>query len=283
MSKFWRRLPAIVRALILGLLATGTGQLPWSLLVGANMSIAPAIPWSAAVMIVYLSFWWLYLQGHGWPASTKDARRRDLRGTIPAGPILRWSLISAAAAGLALRALADLARRFSVRPGQDLVPPEVLAKYPAATVFILLMMTALVSGTVEEAAFRGYMQSPLERRYGAPAAISLVGAVFSLAHFRPEAPDMIPWLIFIPAYFGGAVAFGALASLSGSILPGLLCHILFNAAGFLYYWRAGIPPSVWDGGFDASFWIRCAALPIFTAAAIVCFRRLASVAAEARK
>ncbi len=282
LAGIWKRLPLFVRAVVAGLLVAGTGQLPWTLLVAANVSLVPAIPWSAAVMVVYLALWWRYLQGWGWPEATREARRRDLRGGVPSRKVWLWSLLTAAMAGAALRAMADLARRLSPRPGQDLVPQEILAKYPAATILVLLLMTAVVSGAVEEAGFRGFMQAPLERRYGPRMAVVLVGIVFGLVHFRPEAPDMIPWLIFLPVYFVGAVVFGGLAALTGSILPGLLCHAAFNADGLLYYWRAGIPKSVWEAGVDASFRLRCALLLVFGLASVWLYRKLAAVAAEER-
>jgi membrane protease YdiL (CAAX protease family) len=43
-------------------------------------------------------------------------------------------------------------------------------------------MSALVAGFCEEAAFRGYMQGPIERRYGPVVAILATGIAFGFAH-----------------------------------------------------------------------------------------------------
>jgi membrane protease YdiL (CAAX protease family) len=277
--ELWNRIPILIRAVVLGLLVAGTGQLPWTILVALNVQKAPSIPWSVPLMAAYLVVWWLYIRGWGPPRSTREARRRNLRGEVPPRAIWLQALLTAGVAGIALRMLADAARQLSPRPGQDLIPMEMLAKYPFITVLLLLLGTAVVSGTVEEAAFRGYMQSTLERRFSRRAAILWVGLIFSIAHYRTEAPDPIPWLIFIPIYFAASIVFGLLASLTGSILPGLLCHVAFNAYGLLQYWLAGIPRSVWEAGFGASFWIKLGLGILFGATAVHLYRRLAESAA----
>lgn len=278
--ELWNRFPILIRAVVLGLLIAGTGQLPWTILVGLNVRNAPSIPWSAPLMAAYLVVWWLYLKGWGPPRSTSEARRRGLRAGVPPRAVWIQSLLTAGVAGLALRMLADAARQLSPRPGQDLIPREMLAQYPFLTVLCLLLGTAVVSGTVEEAAFRGYMQSTLERRYSRRAAILWVGLIFSLAHYRTEAPDPIPWLIFIPIYFAASIIFGLLASLTGSILPGLLCHVAFNACGLVQFWLAGVPRSVWEVGFGTSFWIKLGLGVLFGATAVSFYRRLASSSAR---
>lgn len=55
-----------------------------------------------------------------------------------------------------------------------------LSSIPAFTVWSLLVMAAPVAGLVEEAAFRGYMQGPIERRHG--VAILITGTMFAVAH-----------------------------------------------------------------------------------------------------
>src|SRR5262245_10413912 len=56
------------------------------------------------------------------------------------------------------------------------------AGMPFVTLFLLLVMASVVAGVVEETAFRGYMQLPIERRHGPVAAILLNGVVFGFAH-----------------------------------------------------------------------------------------------------
>ena len=115
----------------------------------------------------------------GPPESTSDLRRASLRaGPVP-GRAWVWSLV---AGGLALVALVlglRLANRLVVLPAQQL--PD-LGAVPQHTVVALLVMSAPVAGIVEEAAFRGYMQGPIERRYGIAVAILITGTMFAVAH-----------------------------------------------------------------------------------------------------
>ena len=66
-----------------------------------------------------------------------------------------------------------------------LLPPQRLpdlGNVPESTVIALLLMAAPVAGIVEEAAFRGYMQGPIERRHGLLVAILITGTMFAVAH-----------------------------------------------------------------------------------------------------
>src|SRR5207237_7477117 len=78
----------------------------------------------------------------------------------------------------------------------------------------------VVAGVVEETSFRGYMQGPVERRYGPAIAILLTGILFGLAHFtHPEVG-----LILMPYYLAVVAVYGALAYLTNSIFPSMVLH-----------------------------------------------------------
>src|SRR5262245_21806826 len=79
-SQLWLRIPALLRAvgvgLAVGLLGTGS----WASLVRANIKYAPDIPWAVPVMAIVLGVWWQYVaRGRGWPAATREARRLNAR------------------------------------------------------------------------------------------------------------------------------------------------------------------------------------------------------------
>ncbi len=270
----WERLPTVARAILSGLLVLAIGQLPWLTLLLTNLQVSPGVPWAAPAMAAYLWLFWQYLKGRGWPQSTSQARRESLRAAPLSPKVWRRALLAGGAAAVSLRALHDMCRRLSTRPEADLISPDKLNVYPPWTVLCLLLMMAAVAGIVEEAAFRGYMQAPLERKYGWRPAIVTVAAVFAVAHFRFGAPDPIAWLIFLPVYLGSAVAFGALASFTGSIVPGIVLHTLLDAVGLLQYWLLGIPRSVWEVGTDRGFWIRLVIALAAGAVAIPAYRRL---------
>ena len=95
------------------------------------------------------------------------------------GRVWAWALTAGGLAIAALVVALRLANRLVVLPQQTL--PD-LAHVPRFTVLSLLVMAAPVAGIVEEAAFRGYMQGPIERRYGLAPAILVTGTMFAVAH-----------------------------------------------------------------------------------------------------
>ena len=119
---------------------------------------------------------------------------------------------------LALVLALKIANRFVTLPGQQL--PNLTA-VPKVTVFSLLLAAAPIAGLIEEAAFRGYMQGPIERRCGLPIAILITGTMFALVHldFTP-----ILWLYYVAV----AALYGAVTSLTNSILPAIVLHTLGN-------------------------------------------------------
>src|SRR5437763_1000232 len=96
--------------------------------------------------------------------------------------------------GLPRRDLRAPSRPFT-RPPQQL--PD-LSHVPAVTVWSLLLMAAPVAGIVEEAAFRGYMQGPLERRFGLSVAILVTGTMFAVAHLD-STPILWPYYVAVAA------------------------------------------------------------------------------------
>ncbi|MEW6366160.1 MAG: type II CAAX endopeptidase family protein [Acidobacteriota bacterium] len=277
----WRVLPFLTRAVVVGLIVLGFGQLPITVLVAINAMVMPAWPWVIPIAALYLWGYWQYLDGKGWPRSTSNSRRQSLGSNALTPRLWAWALLAGGSATVALRALTDIARVVSPRPGQDLVSAEALARYPFITVLGLLLLSGITAGIVEEAALRGYMQRGLERRYGRARAILVVGVVFALAHYRIGAPDARPWLVFVPAYLAGAVAWGLLASITDSIIPGIILHSAFDVIGFLRYWQLGIPHSLWETGPTRGFWIRCAIVLVFGIASVPAYIHLSKAARAA--
>ena len=174
---------------------------------------------------------------------------------------------------LALR----IATRMVVLPQQQL--PD-LSQVPRITMISLLLMAAPVAGIVEEAAFRGYMQGPIERRYGMAVAILVTGTMFAVAHL-----DFT--LVLWPYYVAVAAIYGTVTHLTSSILPAIVLH----TSGNLYSnfdlwlhgqaeWQAPSGPAalIWKAGADASFWIASLALLLTAAAMVWAFFRLALAA-----
>jgi membrane protease YdiL (CAAX protease family) len=206
------------RAIVAGLAIAFVGVGPWALLASLNARIRPDVPWAAAVTLVYLAALILWLNGGGWPRSTSADRRFRLRLWRPAPGAWsgesRWAVL-----GLIL-AIVGLYVMWIVTSPDQLITD--FSDYPTPAYRIsLVVMGALVSGVVEEAAFRGYLQSRLEE-FGPTYAILVTSAVFVLAHVTH---GVVAMLLMAPGYFVASLLYGALAWRTGSILPGMALHV----------------------------------------------------------
>lgn len=98
---------------------------------------------------------------------------------------------------------------------------------------------AAASALAEEVLFRGFLYSLLARLVGPPAGVVLSALVFALFH---PVPDRRAW--GYPAYvFVAGIAFGLTFALTGSLLPGVFAHFLYNARGFEEARTGQLPPT----------------------------------------
>lgn len=255
MLALWQRVPVVVRAVLTGGLVAVLGTLPWALLVSANTKYLSTVPWAVPPTALYLWLFWRYVRGAGWPRSTADARRALARANPV--PDEMWGMaIFAGILGLVVVLLLQtvMSRLVTIPQQQDLDP----SRYPVMTVFLWVLMSAAVAGVVEETAFRGYLQGPIERRHGPVIAILLTGILFGFLHFsHPEVT-----VVLMPFYLAVAVVYGMLAYLTNSTVPGMVLHAGGNvfaafdlfARGHSEWQGLGTPqPLIWQTGADAAF------------------------------
>jgi membrane protease YdiL (CAAX protease family) len=278
MIALWHRVPVIIRAVLTGGLVAALGTVPWALLVSLNTKYWSGIPWAVPPTALYLWLFWRYaVRGAGWPRATADARRACARANPV--PDEMWGLaIVAGLLGLVVVLLLQtvMSRLVAIPPQQDIDP----SKYPAATVLLWVVMSALVAGVTEETAFRGYLQRPIERRHGPVIAILLTGILFGFLHFtHPEVT-----LVLLPFYVAVAAVYGTLAYLTDSIFPGMVLHAGGNmfAAFDLFArghseWQGLGPPAklIWEAGPDAAFWGSVAATLVVGAVTVGAYVMLA--------
>lgn len=270
---------SVVRAVVIGMLVMLAGTLPRNLLFAANVRYLPSVPWAVPATAVYLWFFWRYLGGAGPPESSAEERRTSLRANAVPVRVWAWSLVAGGLAIVALVLAFRVANRLVVLPVQQL--PD-LGHVPRSTVLALLLMAAPVAGVVEEAAFRGYMQGPIERRLGVPAAILITGTMFAVAHL-----DFT--LMLWPYYVAVAAIYGIVTHLTRSILPAVLLHTGGNLYSNLDLWvhgqaewQAGSVPAglIWKTGADPAFWASSAALLVVASASVWAFFMLAASARD---
>jgi membrane protease YdiL (CAAX protease family) len=271
-----------LRAAFIGMLVAMAGTIPRNILFAANLRLVPSVPWAVPATAVYLWFFWRYLQGAGPPAETSVERRESLRANRVSGRAWAWSLVAGGLGIVGLVLALRVANRLVVLPEQTL--PD-LGQVPRTTVVALLLAAAPIAGIVEESAFRGYMQRPIERRHGLVAAILVTGTMFAIAHL-----DFT--LLLWPYYVAAATIYGVVAYLTDSILPAIVLHTLGNTYSnfdLLLHgkaeWQAAAGPAslIWTTGTDASFWMSLAELGAVAVMATLAYWMLARSMALVRQ
>jgi membrane protease YdiL (CAAX protease family) len=274
-SSLSSRIVAVIWSVVLAFAILGVSSASWGGLLKANLTTSPAIPWSFAAMAFVLWVMWRYLAGRWWPRSTAEARRLCLRTNPVHGRVFAWVLVAGVLSVVALAGCWIVLFQL-VRMKPNNLPD--ISGIPLLTVVLLLVMASLVSPLAEEAAFRGYCQVVLERKFSGSAAVFISSVFFALAHLTQG----FYWPK-LSVYFLAGVALGVTAYLTNSILPGIAVHIMADLTFFTLVWPFDAGRRlVWEGGADAWFWIHVVQTLIFTVLAILAFRQLARVAGGAR-
>jgi membrane protease YdiL (CAAX protease family) len=162
-----------------------------------------------------------------------------------------------------------------------------VSQYPVGTVLLWIVTGALVAGVVEETSFRGYMQRPIERRYGPVVAILITGSMFGFAHFtHPQVG-----LLLLPYYLAVGAVYGGLAYLTDSILPSMFLHAggdMFSALDLFTRgrseWQLSTAPRplIWETGADAAFLGNVTALVVASVLTVFAYTALARVVGKGR-
>jgi membrane protease YdiL (CAAX protease family) len=275
----------IFAAIGLGVLVLLAGNMPFNLLRAWNLQVGVAVPWAVLPAALYLWAYWRFIGGRLGAGNSAETRRQQLR----ANRLTRRLWGASLAAGLigfgALVALLALAARVVELPAASpLVTP---AGMPAISALALIVMGSIVAGVTEEAAFRGYMQGPIERRYGLAMAILVNGTLFGLLHF-PTHPADIVWML--PYYIAVSAVYGGLTWAANSILPALVLHAAGDVVVLTRWWLTGrpewqigsqLPSLVWDNGVDAHFAASAIAAVALVAATAVAYRAVRRLQTDA--
>jgi membrane protease YdiL (CAAX protease family) len=280
MARLWRRLPVIVRAIIIGELVVSIGGLLPELAIVANLKISPQIPWLLPVTALWLWLFWWYLNGGGWPKSTSEMRRRDLRGGPLSGRVSKWALVAGSFGILCTIGLAFALARLANVPRDAFKATVDFSVYPRLTVIAALLAISATAGVVEEAGFRGFMLSPIQRRHGWSIAILITGLMFFFDHHLSHA---YATFAFLPFFLAISVVHGLLVRFTGSIRPSALLHGVadFSVVPIMYGLAGSFSASpLWETGFDRNFTICLAVMLIFGVAATGAFVRLAHVSVQ---
>jgi membrane protease YdiL (CAAX protease family) len=275
---------AIGRAVVVGLVVAMVGTIPRNVLFGLNVRYMTGIPWAVPIVAVYMWIFWRFLTKLDTAAAAGEGSGTFWSGTLRANRVSPrlwgWSLVAGAlgivALVLALRVLA----RFVVLPDQQL--PD-WSHVPVPTIVALLVAAAPVAGIIEEAAFRGFMQRPIEREAGIAVAIAVTWIMFAVAHL-----DFTP--VLLPYYVAVAAIYGLVTHLTDSILPAIVLHTGGNLYSNFDLWVHGraewqsAPPSAVLGASAAggvSLQGLLVALAILLVASVLAYIKLARVSRAA--
>jgi len=138
---------------------------------------------------------------------------------------------------------------------------------------------SMVAGICEEIGFRGYMQKPLEQKYGPVAGISITSLVFVLVHLHQAWASGILVQIFVISSMIGYLAYS-----TNSLLPGIIAHVTFDIINVSYWWSDIMgtferkPISM--TGVDNHFIITLMVVLLSTALFIVAIRKLLKLKME---
>jgi membrane protease YdiL (CAAX protease family) len=159
----------------------------------------------------------LLLRGASWA---------DLR--LPAGHLASDLRLALGALGLLVAPLLGMAAVLDkLEPYRHVIVDFLAAHRDPVSIGLVCFAAVVAAPIAEELLFRGLLQGWLESRLGSlvpgrggPLAIAVSSAAFALAHVGQG-------LAWLPLFFFGWVA-GYLALQTGSLLPGILLHALFN-------------------------------------------------------
>jgi len=246
--RFWQRIPVVIRAIVLGLFVFAIAGSVARMVV---LVLIPA-PWSVVVMGGVLWAYWKYFSGSWWPKSTAEARSNRFRATELSAGVWKWSLMAAMLVVVVMESGFVVTFRILKFPAEAWALGYDFSAVPLWLAWLLVVMAALVAGITEEVGFRGYMQVPLEKRYGSVVGIMIVSIVFIVSHLNQAWAPPVLFLLFAIS-----VMWGILAYTSGSLIPGIISHTVADIFNFSYWWTdvAGTfdKRPIAETGIDAHF------------------------------
>jgi membrane protease YdiL (CAAX protease family) len=268
-GRFWMKVPLIVRSILSGFGVASLGIGIWALVV----AIIP-VPWSVVPMGAILIFYWMYFSGRWKPSNTQAFRRFCMRQIKLKRSVWIWGLVAAFLIFIMWHAGLILTFRIYEFQPEIFKTASFANDLPAWIVWPIIIMASLVAGICEEIGYRGYMQAPLDRKYGPVAGISLTSLVFVVIHLHQAwASGAVLVQLFVISFMCGYLAYS-----SKSLLPGIIAHVTLDIINFSYWWSDVIgtferkPISM--TGVDNHFIITVMVVLLSTALFIVAIRKL---------
>jgi len=225
-GRFWMKVPLVLRSILIGFGVSSLGVGIWTIVA---MSLPG--PWSMLLMATILIFFWMYFSGKWKPSNTQAFRRFCIRQINLKKPVWIWGLVAAFFIVLFLHSSWILTFRIVEFQPEIFKTLSFINDVPALQAWSAIIGISMVAGICEEVGYRGYLQKPLEQKYGPIVAISISSIIFIVIHLHQA------WLvsILVPAFFISFMI-GYLAYATNSLIPGIMAHVTFDIINVSYWW-----------------------------------------------
>ena len=269
----WARLPVLLQAIICGFLVAMIAANVWPLLL-LNLGAPLAALAEAAFLTLYI--WWF--SGGGPPQSMRSERIVAFGSRALSPGQWTWGLLAAFFFATTVHAAMVVLFRLVPFPVELFRRGYDFSFIPSLPLkWLAVVFSAISAGICEETGFRGYMQHPIELRHGPRVAIFVSSLCFCVVHLTKG------WAIvgMVPIVFGAGLLLGLLAWSSGSLIPGMVGHIVMDI-GLFGYWWTGVAGTfsarpISETGVDRSFLLACAVFLIALLIVLVAISRLRRV------
>jgi membrane protease YdiL (CAAX protease family) len=217
----------IVKATLAGFFVSSVGVSIWTAFLTVSLSPLVILP-----MIVVLWFYWKFFSGEWGSKSRSVLKKENFRLTRLSPFVWKWGMVAALLFVVIVQASFVITFRLADFPKDKFIADyKQLDQIPLISAFLIIVMSSIVAAIVEETGFRGYMQQPLEKRYGPVIAILFTSLVFTAIHLSHTWAREIPFQIFF-----ASVLLGIIAYKTNSLITGIIGHAILDVFDYSIWW-----------------------------------------------